>query len=378
MQLIRHPLLSPAPGTQRELVSLHYGTDARSSGGQKAYIQASLHGDELPGMLVAHHLRRQLDALEAAGQINGEIVLVPMANPIGLSQFLLHAHLGRFELMSGENFNRHYPDQVAAVAAAVESQLGPDPVANVAVLRRALLAAVQATPVDTELQSQRRTLMQLSCDADIVLDLHCDAQALMHLYTETPCWTDCEPLARFLGARVTLLAQDSGDNPFDEACSQVWWKWDRHFNGQGLRFPIPQACLSVTVELRGACDVTHELAAADATNIIGFLRWRGLIAGDRPELPEAVGDARPLAGSMPIKAPVAGVLTFLKDVGAEVRAGEVLAHVIDPITAEVTELKSPVDGLLFARDFLRFANAGMRVAKVAGREALRTGKLLGA
>jgi len=56
----------------------------------------------------------------------------------------------------------------------------------------------------------------------------------------------------------------------------------------------------------------------------------------------------------------------------------VLAHVIDPITAQVTELKSPVDGLFFARDFLRFANAGMRVAKVAGKEALRTGKLLGA
>ena len=375
MQLTRHPLISPAPGTQRELVSLHFGTPAQHSGGQKAYIQASLHGDELPGMLVAHHLRLQLAELEAAGRVTGEIVLVPMANPIGLSQFLLHAHLGRFEMMSGENFNRHYPDQIAAVAAEAEPLLGPDPAANVAVLRRALKAAVLAAPVDTELQSQRRTLLGLSCDADIVLDLHCDAQALMHLYTETPCWPDCEPLARFLRSRVTLLAQDSGDNPFDEACSQVWWKWKQHF---GDRFPIPQACLSVTVELRGATDVTHELAAADARNIIDFLRWRGLIAGDRPALPEAVGEARPLAGSMPIKSPVAGVLTFLKDVGAEVKAGDVLAHVIDPITAEVTELKSPVDGLFFARDFLRFANAGMRVAKVSGREALRTGKLLGA
>ena len=371
MQVVHHPLLPPAPGTQRELVSLHYG----QPGGQKAYIQASLHGDELPGMLVAHHLRQQLGALEAAGQICGEIVLVPMANPIGISQYVLHAHLGRFELMSGENFNRHYPDQIEAVARAVEPQLGADAAANVAVLRRALKAAVQAAPVDTELQSQRRTLMALSCDADIVLDLHCDAQAVMHLYTETPCWPDCEPLARFLGSRLTLLAQDSGDNPFDEACSQVWWKWDRHFGG---RFPIPQACLSVTVELRGATDVTHELAAADARNIIDFLRWRGLLNGAKPALPDAVGDARPLAGSMPIKSPVPGVLTFLKEVGADVKAGDVLAHVIDPITAQVTELKSPVDGLFFARDFLRFANAGMRVAKVAGKEALRTGKLLGA
>jgi hypothetical protein len=371
MNIVRHPLLSPTPGTQRELVSLHYG----QPGSQKAYIQASLHGDELPGMLVAWHLRRQLGALEAAGQITGEIVLVPMANPIGLSQFMLHAHLGRFELMSGENFNRHYPDQIAAVAAEVEPQLGLDAAANVAILRRALKRAVLASPVDTELQSQRRTLLGLSCDADIVLDLHCDAQAVMHLYTETPCWPDCEPLARFLGSRLTLLAQDSGDNPFDEACSQVWWKWKAHF---GERFPIPQACLSVTVELRGATDVTHELAAADAKHIVDFLRWRGLIAGDKPALPGAVGDARPLAGSMPIKSPAAGVLTFLLPVGADVKAGDVLAHVIDPITAHVTELKSPVDGLFFARDFLRFANAGMRVAKVAGHDPIRTGKLLGA
>jgi predicted deacylase len=375
MQLVRHALLSPAPGTQRELVSLHYGPTAQCSGGQKAYIQASLHADELPGMLTAYHLRQQLDALDAAGQISGEIVLVPMANPIGLSQHLLHMHVGRFEQTTGENFNRHYPDQIANVAAAVASKLGADPAINVATLRRALKAAVLASPVETELQSQRRTLMGLSCDADIVLDLHCDAQALMHLYTETPCWPDCEPLARFLHSRVTLLAQDSGDNPFDEACSQVWWKWDQHFGG---RFPIPQACLSATVELRGAASSCVTSAAADARNIIDFLRWRGLIAGDKPALPDAVGDARPLAGSMPIKSPVAGVLTFLKEVGAEVKAGDVLAHVIDPVTAQVTELKSPVDGLLFARDFLRFAFTGMRVAKVAGREATRTGKLLGA
>lgn len=371
MQVVHHPLLSPAPGTQRELVSLHYG----QPGGQKAYIQASLHADELPGMLVAHHLRRLLGELDAAGQIKGEIVLVPMANPIGLSQFVMHGHQGRFELTTGENFNRHYPDQIANVAEAVASELGPDAATNVATLRRALKSAVLSSPVETELQSQRRTLLGLSCDADIVLDLHCDAQALMHLYTEVPCWPDCEPLARFLRSRVTLLAQDSGDNPFDEACSQVWWKWDQHFAG---KFPIPQACLSVTVELRGAVDVTHELAAADAQHIVDFLRWRGLIAGDKPALPDAVGDARPLAGSMPIKAPVAGVLTFVKEVGDEVRAGEVLAQVIDPVTAEVTELKSPVDGLFFARDFVRFASAGMRIAKVAGRDALRTGKLLGA
>jgi len=366
-----HPLISRTPGTQRELVSLHYGTPGV---GPKIYIQASLHADELPGMLVAHHLRNHFDALEAAGQITGEIVLVPMANPIGLAQHLLHSPLGRFEFTSGENFNRHYPDQIDAVAAAVEGELGPDAEHNVRVLRAALKKAVAGSRAETELQSLRRTLMTLSCDADVVLDLHCDAQAVLHLYTETPCADQCVPLARYLGSRVTLLAQDSGDNPFDEAGSQVWWKWARRF---GTRFPIPQACLAVTVELRGFTDVTHELASADAQNIVDYLRHRGAIAGAAKPLPEPVGDARPLAGSMPIQSPTAGVLTFLREPGETVRVGDVLAHVIDPVSNAVTELTSPVDGLLYARDNLRFATAGMRVAKVAGKEALRVGKLLG-
>jgi predicted deacylase len=379
MQIQTHPLLSPAPGTQRELVSLHFGpvigTTGGNMGGQKAYIQASLHADELPGMLVAHHLRLKLAALQAAGQVLGEIILVPMANPIGLSQFHLYTHQGRFEATSGENFNRHYPDQSAAAAAAAEAELTQDSAHNTRVLRRELKKAVDATPADTELKSLRRTLMSLSCDADIVLDLHCDGQAVMHLYTETPCWPECEALARFIGARVTLLAQESGDHPFDEACSQGWWHWAKQFEG---RFPIAQACMSVTVELRGAADVEHSLAERDAQNILDFLTFRGLIAGPASALPDAVGDARPLAGCMPIKAAVAGLLTFLRQPGDSVLAGDVLAHVIDPLSAVVTELKSPVDGLFFARDFVRFASAGMKVGKVAGLEALRTGKLLGA
>jgi hypothetical protein len=370
MQTQRHALLAPAPGTQRELVSLHYGRP----GGAKAYLQASLHADELPGMLVAHHLRRRLDALEAEDRIRGEIVLVPMANPIGLSQHLLHNHLGRFEATSGENFNRHYPDQIEAVATAQEGRLGSDAAANVRLLRAALKRAIETSPVDTELQSLRRTLMLLACDADIVLDLHCDAQAVMHLYTETPCAADCEPLARFLGSRLTLLAQDSGDKPFDEICSQPWWRWARRFEG---RFPIPQACLSVTVELRGQADVEHALAERDAQNILDFLAWRGLINAPVPPLPEPLGDARPLAGSMPVMSESAGVLTFLRQPGDTVRTGELLAHVIDPLSNQVSELRSPVDGLLFAREAVRFVRAGMKIAKVAGLEARRTGKLLG-
>jgi predicted deacylase len=41
-----------------------------------------------------------------SGAITGEIVVVPMANPLGADQALNSAIMGRFELRTGANFNR--------------------------------------------------------------------------------------------------------------------------------------------------------------------------------------------------------------------------------------------------------------------------------
>lgn len=378
MQTKKHPLLSTYVGTEREIVGFHYG-DGKP--GQKIYIQASLHADELPGMLVAHHLRARLAALEAAGKIVGEIVVVPVANPLGLSQTFLHSQQGRFELASGENFNRHYPAMYPAIVDRLEAKLTADGDANTRVVREAMLdeldrldASNSDAPL-TELASMRRVLMRLSCDADVVLDLHCDADAVLHLYTGTPMWPQCEPLARYLGAYATLLATESGDNPFDEACSQTWWQLAEHFKG---RFPIPMACLSVTVELRGQTEVNHAQAEQDADNIIAFLIHRGAVNGVAPPLPELKYAATPLAGSEAIDAPVSGIVVFLKKPGEWIKAGDAIVDIVNPLTNEVRTLTCRTEGVLYARENRYFATVGMRLAKVAGAKAFRTGKLLGA
>ena len=83
MQRIDHPLLSPSLGSHKTLTSFHFGQPAnRAQGELKIYIHARLHAEELPGMLTAYHLRPLLEASEAAGQLVGEIVLVPVSNPI--------------------------------------------------------------------------------------------------------------------------------------------------------------------------------------------------------------------------------------------------------------------------------------------------------
>lgn len=371
MQLRHHPLRNTPPGTERRIDSWHFGP---ASAGRKAYFQAALHADELPGMLVAHHLRQHLQALEDAGRLLGEVVVVPVANPIGLAQTLMQRHQGRFEFSTGENFNRHYPVLFDAVLPLLEGRLGDDLPANTALVRSALREAVAALPEAHEAASLRKTLLALACDAEVVIDLHCDSESLLHLYTSHPLWPQAEPLARLVGARASLLAEASGGHPFDESLSQVWSQLETHFRG---RAPVPMGCLSVTLELRGEADVSHASAAADADALIAFLTHRGLVDGPAPTLPALREAATPLDATDVLKAPVSGIVVYRREIGEVVRAGDVLLEVVDPFSGAAHPVATRADGLFFAREAQRYARAGRSLAKVAGSETLRSGKLLG-
>ena len=372
MQQISHPLMSQSVGTSRELVSVHFG---RGEKDLKVYMQASLHADEIPPMLVLHHLRYLLEEADAQGKIMGSIVLVPYANPIGLSQHIARDHLGRFDLNSGENFNRNYPEFYSLVADSVAPLLGPDESQNKRVIRDAVKAALKKIPRGTELADMRLTLLELSHDADWVLDMHCDFEALMHLYVDTPYLEQSENLARYLGAETVLFAQGSGGSAFDEAQSGVWYRLREDFEG---RFPIPLAGCGVTVEFRGEADVNHALAQQDAKQLFAWLQSIGMIEGAPAEIPQPLFKATPLAGSEPLKAPATGVLVYLKQLGDQVQAGECVAEIINPKDQSVTPVLSTVSGKFFARENRRFAIAGMELGKVAGSKAFRDGPLLGA
>jgi hypothetical protein len=248
---------------------------------------------------------------------------------------------------------------------------------GVAEARAALLQACADLTVATELQSLRRTLLGLAIDAEVVLDLHCDNEAVLHLYTLPALWPEVEPLARLTGCLAALVADVSGDEPFDEACSGVWQRLGAALTERtGQRLEFPAACVGVTVELRGERDVAHEFARPDAEAILQYLAWRGFIAGAPSSLPELACEPTPLAGSIPVLAPRGGVLVHAQPLGARVRRGDVVAEIVDPLSGDVTRLASPADGVLYARESRRFVTAGTRVCKVAGREPVRSGKLL--
>ncbi|TAG27244.1 MAG: succinylglutamate desuccinylase/aspartoacylase family protein [Burkholderiales bacterium] len=358
-------LIAPAPGQTCRLQVLRFGA---VGAGRKAYIQAALHADEVPAMLTALHLKTLLQELETQGQLFGEIVLVPYANPLGLSQHIHGQHHGRFNLSDGINFNRGFPELSQAVVQQLTSGLGKDVVGTI---RAALQAAADALPALTSAQDLKRRLLQLAIDADIVIDLHCDSDAVVHLYGLTPQASQLNQLSAQLGARAVLLATESGDSPFDEACSRPWLDMQRLMPEAN----IPLACFSTTVELRGEADVSHALAHQDAQALIGFLQTQGFVAGTAPEK-KALCEPTPLSGSEPIAAPSAGVIVFHRQSGEAVQAGDAIADIVDPDTGAITTLRCASGGVLYARCSTRWAHAGKRLAKIAGTSLARTGKLL--
>ncbi|WPN46070.1 MULTISPECIES: succinylglutamate desuccinylase/aspartoacylase family protein [unclassified Pseudomonas] len=365
-----HDLLAPLPGTARQIHSFHFGPQPSN---RKIYIQASLHADEMPGMLVAWHLKQRLAELEAAGRLRSEIVLVPIANPVGLEQVLMDVPLGRYELESGQNFNRWFVDLSEEVGNEIEGKLSDDPQHNLQLIRSSLRDALTRQTAETQLQSQRLTLQRLACDADMVLDLHCDFEAVAHLYTTPQAWPQVEPLARYIGAEASLLATDSGGQSFDECFTLLWWQLQERF---GEQFEIPAGSFSVTVELRGQGDVNHPLASLDCQALIDYLVHFGAIAGEPAPLPGLPYPATPLAGVEPVATPVGGLLVFTALPGEYLKAGQLIAEIIDPINDRVTPVHCSATGLMYARSLRRMATAGMVIAHVAGAEAYRSGYLL--
>lgn len=369
MQHDIHELLAPLPGTARQIHSFSYGP----TGAGKVYIQASLHADELPGMLVAWHLRQRLAELESAGQLRWQVVVVPIANPAGLDQIVMDTPMGRYELETGENFNRRFVDLADQVGCAVESLLGDDVARNTALIRTHLRDGLNRLQPATALQSQRLTLQRLACDADMVLDLHCDFEAVQHLYTTPEAWPQVEPLARYLCAQASLLATDSGGQSFDECFSLLWWQLQQRF---GERFPIAMGSFSVTVELRGQGDVNHPMASGDCQAILDYLASVGAIDRQPAALPALLAAATPLAAVEPVTAPVGGLLVYSAVPGQYLEADQLIAEIIDPLSNTVTPVRNRQPGLMYARSLRRMATAGMLVAHVAGTQACRSGYLL--
>ncbi len=297
--------------------------------GPRAHVQGGVHADEIPPMLVLHHLLPMLRTAEAQGRLRGDITVVPQANPIGIRQFSHNRLLGRFDAASGRNFNRGFPQSAA------------DP--------------------PTGLTAWQAALLRVSAEADIVLDLHTDDEALPYLYVHGAMWPEAKDLAAALGAQAVILWDGDGGGAFEDAVAARWLA-----GASGVGNGVAGRLVS-TVELRGQADVDDAMASGDAEALFRLLCARGVIYGD-PALPDWRGEVVQATHMQTIRAPEAGVLVFTSPLGARLAAGEPFARLVprpgDP--AADLDLAAPHAGRLLTRSRDRYVAAGGVAAKLTG------------
>lgn len=365
MQTEMVSLIGSTPGTSYQLTALQFGPD----NGKKVYMQASLHGDELPGSLVAYYLHQELLKLEQDNLLDARIVLVPFCNPIGLGQMLNYQHIGRFHLASSQNFNRLQPafDLYQKLIELIEREgisWSDSATENTQTVRRYLRQIVNEMVVFSETDSLHKTLLSWSCDADIVLDLHCDNHAVMHMYGTPEAWSKLEPLARYLGSQCQLLSEDSGSNSFDEVVSSVWARLRQHFPEVALDL----ACIGSTVEFRGEHDLCHDSASRDANAIIQYLNHQGYLRLPEEqvdELPSLLREPHPLGGLCYVDAPKTGIVVYRVQPGDWVEAGQAIIDIVDPLSLNKTTITSPADGVVFAHSGQRLARPERKLMSIS-------------
>ncbi|WP_298608941.1 succinylglutamate desuccinylase/aspartoacylase family protein [uncultured Thiothrix sp.] len=368
MEKITHKIYGDSPGKQTELVCFKLGSE---QAGRKVYLQAALHADEQPGILVLHHLLKLLKQAEEQGLLTAQFVVFPMVNPLGMGDIGFRQHQGRYDRASGVNFNRNWPDLFKAVGTQVAAQLTDNAQQNIQIVRSALKAWLAKQQPITALQQQRHIVLQAAFDADFVLDLHCDNEALPHIFTVPQSAAVMQDLSDWMGAAATLFAEDSGGYSFDEVWSTLWLDLAKAYPDK----PLPLACHSATLEYRGQFDTFDELNQDDAERLYAFLQSQGLIGGDlirsRPSVTPTGTD---LAATEMTRVQQAGLLAYKVQLGDVVKKGDVLADLIaldgEGALMERIPVLAGTDGVIISRNINKYVWPGCSVAKIVGKEKL--------
>ncbi len=234
--------------------------------GPSVYIQANLHGAEVQGNAVIHHLLAAFEAHPPAGRIT----LVPLANPLGINHKNGEFTLGRFDPVTGTNWNRQYHFEGQAIADFAVAHLDSGEAEIKAAFRQQLKDQIRrrlqdpwGLPVGQQLALR---LQQLSLDAEIVLDLHTGPISGRHLYL--PSYA--RERARDFNIPLNILMGSDFGGALDEATFSPWWQLSEAFARQGRVIPVWVDGFTLELGSQERLDVAA--AERDALGILNYLQ----------------------------------------------------------------------------------------------------------
>lgn len=279
--------------------------------GPTALLTGGNHGDEYEGPVALSKLAQRL----SAGEVSGRVIIIPFMNTPAFQAGR------RTSPIDKGNLNRSFPGK-------------PD-----------------GTVTEKIADYFRRSLLPL---ADIVLDIHSGGRTLdflpfaaCHVLPDKHQQAQCEAGMQAFNApySMRMLELDAGAM-YDTAAEQ-----------QGKVF--------VTTELGGGGSSSARSVAIAERGVRNLLVHAGIVQGEIERRPTVMLDMPD--GSCFVASEHDGLLEMCRDLGDQVRKGEVIAriHDIKRTGAAPVEYRAGRDGLLAARHFPGLVQCGDTVAVVA-------------
>jgi len=291
--------------------------------GPKVYIQANMHGAEVQGNAVIFQLLELLKKTSFCG----EITLVPNANPVACNHKNGEYTLGRFDPITGVNWNRMYHFNHRIIAPFAEQYLHTETTCIESAFKQLLQNEITNKLEHNQygLTTGQRIAYQLqkmAHKADIVLDLHTGPISSKHLY----CPEYAQESASYFNIPHTILIPNEFDGAMDEATFCPWWSLQTEFKRLGREYHFNKE--SFTVELGSQEQINLDVAKEDAEGILSYLAHKKVLQTKRYPTENLVRYACYLHDYKAFYSPMGGMVDYLANFGEPLPAGKPLARIL--------------------------------------------------
>ena len=319
------------------------GQSSGQSNAPSVYIQANMHGAEVQGNAVIYQLLEQLRQLD----ILGDITLVPYANPVGCNHKNGEYTLGRFDPITGVNWNRMYHYNADLVVPFVQNNFDVSEQEIKAKFKQVLLDDIDQQ-LDHNMyglttgQRIAYQLQKMAHQADLVLDLHTGPISSKHLY----CPEYARASASHFNIEHTILIPNEFDGALDEATFCPWWSLAQAYAAKGR--PLVLNKESFTVELGSQEQIDLDVALDDANSVLTYLHYKGVIKSVNSDIDSEADQSFANSNSASEQfvpdqmtryacylkdykafySPMGGMVDYLAEFGKPLSAGEPLARIL--------------------------------------------------
>lgn len=342
----------------------------KGSEGPHIHIQASVHGAEIQGNAVILKLMEALKGQE----IQGSITLIPLANPYAtLNKHGTYTY-GRYNPVTGHNWNRNYLDLIKVSGFDIQSFCKKhidSPWEDIKkeykeILRVAFDEYLQELKANDRVMDNNKIniiLQELALKSDGILDLHTGPTATRYLY----CAEYEEEIAKHMLFKHVLIMPNEFAGAMDEAGFMPWIHLEAEFKTQGRDIELDVE--SFTLEFGSEETFQMNEGSKDVESILNYLRYKGVLPGE-PTAIEAYYSK--LEDYTTIYSPRGGLVDYHYMPGDHFKKGDKLATFYqmrdidpeNPIESCSHDLLAKTDGIIINRCPSSNVHQGMELFQI--------------